>query len=237
MMVIPQEEYLQLTSAQQTREPLLRQFYNLQNQYNQQAHIDDPYSKLMHQSETLDAIKTLKDKMRQEIVMATPKPFQSRARSLFQHLEPVLKINERGEIFNHDDEVIPQSRIEDLIQYAVRDRRRHFLPVGWDSFLNTLREHNIPKFMLNRDTLEEMEHVLLPPVREHKPVKKVINAVKEEIKSEIFTPPRRKRPRLVLNKGNDDSKAKRKSTTPIKQRLRRKPRQTEKFVLDFLKRY
>lgn len=39
-MVIPQEEYLQLTSAQQTR-----QFYNLEKQYNRDQVINLPYRK------------------------------------------------------------------------------------------------------------------------------------------------------------------------------------------------
>ena len=217
MMAIPQEEYLQLTAAQQMRQPLLRQFYNLENQYEQQEHINDPYRKLVHQSETLDAMKALKDKMRQEIVLATPKPYQSRARGLFQHLEPVLMFNERGEIFDEQNQVISQSRIEDLIQYAVRDRRRPFLPVGWSSFLKTLQDHNIPKFVLNRDTLEELEND-----------KKTENKV---VKTEVKTPKvesalARKRKREPTD-----------SDTPIKQRPQRSRKQTTKYGVNFLSKF
>ena len=159
MMAIPQEEYLQLTAVQQARQPLMRQFQQLENQYQQHSHITDPYRKLVHQAETLDDLKALKEKMRNEVVLATPKPYQSRARSLFQHLEPILKFNERGEIFDEQNQLIPESRIEDLIQYAVRDRRRHFLPTGWGTFIKVLRTHNVPKYVLNRNTLDEMENI------------------------------------------------------------------------------
>ena len=113
---------MQLSAAQQARQPLLRQFYNLESEYQEQAKISDPYRKLVHQAETLDAMKDLKEKMRNDIVLTTPKPYQSRTRSLFQHLEPVLKFTDRGEIFDDQGQPITDSRIEDLIQYAVCDR-------------------------------------------------------------------------------------------------------------------
>ena len=157
MMVIPQEEYLQLSAVQAARKPMVQQMQQLTSEYDEQGEIPDPYRRLVQQAETLDAMKALKEKMRHEIVLATPKPFQSRTRSLFQHLEPVLKVNERGEMYDKDNAIIPNSRIEDLIQYAVRDRRRNYEPTGWTSFLKLLRDNNIPKYMLNRNTLEELD--------------------------------------------------------------------------------
>ena len=227
MMVIPQEEYMQLTAGQQAKQPFMRQFYNLENQYNQQSHITDPYRKLVHQSETLDAIKALKEKMRDEIVLATPKPYQSRARSLFQHLEPILKVNERGEIFDNQGEVVSQSRIEDLIQYAVRDRRRNFLPTGWSTFLRTLQDHNIPKYMLNRYTLDEMEK------------KKDIEPLKTVIKAEIKTPKRSWKRKVSTSpmKKEPGESLKREANTPIRQRPQRKRQRTEKYGVDFLKSF
>ena len=56
-----------------------------------------------------------------------------------------------------NNQTISQSRVEDLIQHAVRDRRRNMTLTGWSTFLDILREHNIPKSSLNRQTLDEME--------------------------------------------------------------------------------
>lgn len=63
MMVILQEDHLQLPSAQQTKKPLLPQFYNLEQQYKRVYWISDPLRKLHHPCETLDAMKTVKEKM------------------------------------------------------------------------------------------------------------------------------------------------------------------------------
>ena len=157
LIAIPQEEYMQLTRVQQVRQPVTQQFYNLERQYNEQARIDNPYQRLMLQSETLDEMKDLKERMRQDITSSTPKPYQKRASALFQSMEPFLKFNERGEIYNASEQLIPQSRLEDLVQHAVRDRRRNLTPKGWDEFRHLLKSHNVPKFMLNRDTLEELD--------------------------------------------------------------------------------
>ena len=156
LVAIPQEEYMQLTSVQQARQPITQQFYNLERQYNEQDYIRDPYKRVMLQSETLDQMKDLKERMRQDITASTPKPYQQRARSLFQSLESFLNFNERGEIHNDSGRLIPQSRLEDLVQHAVRDRRRNLTPTGWSEFRHLLESHNVPKFMLNRDTLDEM---------------------------------------------------------------------------------
>ena len=109
------------------------------------------------QSETLNEMKDLKERMRKNVENRTPKSFQARARALFQSVTPFLKFNERGEIYNSKDQIIENSQLEDLIQYAVRDRRRSHTPAGWAQFRHLLRAHNVPRFMLNRDTLEEME--------------------------------------------------------------------------------
>ena len=159
MIVIPQEEYLQLSAVQNARQPLTQQYYTLENKYQESQHIKDPYERLLTQSETLDDMKRLKEQMRNNIVISTPKPYQSRAKALYENVSNFIKFNDRGEIFDKENQVISHSRIEDLIQHAVRDRRRNMLPVGWSYFLNMLREHNIPKSVLNRDTLQELEHV------------------------------------------------------------------------------
>ena len=187
MMVIPQEEYLHLTTLQRIKQPLVEQFKKLENDYEQQEHISDPHRKLVHQSETLDAMKEIKEKMRHQIVTAAPKPYQSRTRSLLQHLEPILKLNERGEIFDRDQKLIEHSNIEDLIQFAVRDRRRtNFTPTGWNAFVSLLKRHNVPTFMLNRYTLDELEGALKKIKAEPRPTNLPLPKI---------TPPRRQSPK------------------------------------------
>jgi len=116
----------------------------------------EPYKRLVNQSEVLDEMKDLKIKMREGIIESTPKPYQTRAKTLYQSLEPFLKFNERGEIYTDTNQLISRSRLEDLVQHAVRDRRRSLTPTGWPQFRRLLQEHNVPKFMLNRDTLDEI---------------------------------------------------------------------------------
>ena len=156
MIAIPQEEYLQLSSVQNARQPLTQQFYNLESQYNEEAKVRDPYKRLILQSNTLEDMKQLKDQMRHYITVNTPKPFRSRAQALMENISSFIRFNERGEIYDKENDIIVNSRLEDLIQHAVRDRRRNISPTGWNYFLSLLQEHNVPKSILNRDTMDEM---------------------------------------------------------------------------------
>ena len=131
----------------------------MENKFQDSSQIKDPYDRLFIQFETLDKMKRLKEQMRNSLSIATPKLYQSRAKALFENVSNFIKFNERGEIMDNENQIIARSRIEDLIQHAVRDRRRNILPVGWSHFLNMLREHNIPKSVLNRDTLQELERI------------------------------------------------------------------------------
>lgn len=157
MVVIPQEEYVQLTAVQNARQPVTQQFYNLENKYQDSDHIKDPYKRLLIQSETLDEMKELKDQMRNNLTLATPKPYLNRAKALFDSMQLFLKFNQRGELMDKEGNAVTQSRVEDLIQHAVRDRRRNRIPEGWSHFLQLMKEHNVPKTALNRDTLDEMD--------------------------------------------------------------------------------
>lgn len=157
MIAIPQEEYIQLSSVQRMSQPEAQKMVALSNEYQQQASIPDPHKQMILQGSTLEEMKNLKEKIRQDISLGTPKPYRNRALSLFRSLEPTIKFNERGEMYGDDDKPIDYSRAEDLIQHAVRDRRRPFTPTGWGEFLSLLRKHNIPKAMLNRATLDELE--------------------------------------------------------------------------------
>ena len=203
LMAIPQDEYMQLTAVQQARQPMTQQFYNLENRYQQQENIDNSYDKMMQQSETLQQMKNLKEKMRQDIVISTPKPYQTRARTLFQTMEPFIKFNQRGEIFSDDGQVIPNSRLEDLIQYAVRDRRRNVLPVAWSHFMDLMRRHNAPRFVLNHETLEEMKPQFkippfsndpeISPTKGTTPRKKAVRKTKSDALKKLFDEKRKVR--------------------------------------------
>ena len=157
MVAIPQEEYLQLSTVQNARQPLTQQFYNLDSQYNREAEVKDPYKRLVLQSETLEDMKRLKDQMRHYLSVSTPKPYRTRAQALLENLSPFLRFNERGEIYDKENNIMENTRLEDLIQHSVRDRRRNISPKGWSYFVNLLREHNVPKSILNRGTLDEIE--------------------------------------------------------------------------------
>ena len=159
MIAIPQEEYLQLSTVQNARQPLTQQFYNLESQYNQEARISDPHKRVILQSQTLDEMKQLKDQMRHYLSISTPKPYRTRAQALLENVSSFLHFNERGEIYDRENNIIANTRLEDLIQHAVRDRRRNISPAGWKYFLNLLLENNIPKSILNRGTIEEMEEM------------------------------------------------------------------------------
>ena len=111
---------------------------------------------MVNQSEVLNEMQDLKVKIRQGIVESTPKPYQTRAKTLFQSLKPFLKFNERGEIFDSENQLISESRLEDLIQHSVRDWRPSIPLEEWTEFRHLLQEHNVPKFTLNRDTSDEM---------------------------------------------------------------------------------
>ena len=101
-------------------------------------------------------MKRVKDELSKRLLSLTPKPYQTRAQSLFHFLESKLSLNDKGEIEDSDGSVIDGSNIADLIQHAVRDRRRNIVHVGWSHFLNILRNNNTPRMIMNYETLEEL---------------------------------------------------------------------------------
>jgi len=239
MVAIPQEEYLKLSSVQQVRQPLTQQFYNLEQQYGEHERIRDPYERLIMQSETLENMKELKERMRQDITLSTPKPYQSRALALYQSLLPFIKFNERGEIFNDAGDLVPESRLEDLIQFAVRDRRRSVVPAGWSQFRNLLKSQNVPRFMLNQDTLQEMtkadvktEPIGIARIKEEK------TSTSSSSNSSSFQLPRgrkRTRSRSLLVKGKRAKRAKAHSRVSSKRIKKENPRYGEKY--GFMRQY
>ena len=160
MVALPYDEYAQMNvnqKLQQVKQPNDVQFNTLDRQYEERASIPDQYRRMFLQGETLDEMKMLKEKMRNVIASNSPKPYRQRASALFDGLESFMRFNERGEIFDDANKVVPNSHVQDLIQYAVRDRRRNVVPAGWNEFKAQLKIHNVPRHMLNRFTLDELE--------------------------------------------------------------------------------
>ena len=98
----------------------------------------------------------VKDELRKRLIESTPKPYQSRAQSLFQFIENKMALNEKGEMTDNDGAIIHGSNIADLVQHAVRDRRRNILPTGWSHFINILRDSNAPRMIMIYETLQEL---------------------------------------------------------------------------------
>lgn len=158
MVGIPEDEYHQLKTLQRTSNPIQDKFLSLQDEYRQESFIKDPQTRVMRQGETLNEMLNLKDELRSRLIQVTPRPYRTRAQSLFHHIADKVSVNARGELKDDDDgTTIDGSNIADLIQHAVRDRRRNIVPTGWKKFLTILRKHNTPQMILNYDTLEEMQ--------------------------------------------------------------------------------
>jgi len=160
MAVIPEQEYNYLRSLQQVNDPAHQQISTLADNYARQSNISDPQIRVQRQNETINEMKMLKDEMRQRIIQTTPKPYQTRAQSIMKFIEGHLQVNDRGELMDSNQQVVSGSNITDLIQHAVRDRRRNMDPMGWREFKDLLQKVNVPKSLLNYDTLEEMKNPL-----------------------------------------------------------------------------
>ena len=157
MVGITEDEYRHLKSLQRTNDPLQNKFLSLSNDYKRQEFINNPYVRVQRQGETLGQMIKVKDSLRQHVVDATPKPYKARTQSLFHFIADKISVNARGELYDKDGAIIEGSNIADLIQHAVRDRRRNMTPAGWSRFLDILRVNNAPRMILNYDTLDEMQ--------------------------------------------------------------------------------
>ena len=141
---------------QQLTSPEAAHFQHLSRKHDQQDAIRDPYDRIHLQGETLNQMIELKNTMRQRLLEATPKPYQNRASTLFSFMKDKLQLSPKGEIYNDKGQLIAGSNITDLVQHAVRDRRRAMNPSGWLEFVNYMKQNNVPNMILNYDTLDEM---------------------------------------------------------------------------------
>ena len=71
-----------------------------------------------------------------------------------------MQVNEKGEILDSNNFPLEGSNITDLIQHAVRDRRRNIQPPAWSYFKDRLKGMNVPQSLLNYETLDEMKQPL-----------------------------------------------------------------------------
>ena len=181
MVAIPQDEYMQLSSLPPN--PLTQKMTALQHEYQTLPQSSsNAYDHMMRQGSVLEEMKLLKEKISNDISLGTPKPYRNRALSLYRSIEPHINLTQRGE-FKVQDRGLENSRIEDLFQHAVRDRRRQFTPVGWKEFLHVLKEYNIPKSALNRATLDELSVSDTPSKRVREKTKRGIVPFKAVTKS------------------------------------------------------
>ena len=195
MIAIPQEEYIQLSTLGQVRQPLAQKMMQLEQEYQNSSRNTNPYEHMMLQGSTLEEMKALKEKIRNDLALGTPKPYRNRALSLYRSIEPTIKFNERGELIGEDDQPIRDSRAEDLIQHAVRDHRRPFTPIAWAEFVNLLKKHNVPRSVLSRQTLEEMK-VEVPKASPKTARKRATRKLKRAPDTIGPTPKRKRRPSL-----------------------------------------
>lgn len=158
MIVIPQEEYIQLTSIQNDQQPISSQLVNLTKKDNEIENINDPYRRMELHADNIEQRRQLRNKLRSFISLSTPRQSRARAEKLFDFIDPHLKFNERGEVIDQKSgNVIRNSHIDDLLQHAVRDMRRKVgEPTGWEYFRNVLIDNNVPHNIIGKPTISEM---------------------------------------------------------------------------------
>lgn len=163
MVAIPIEEYEQLQSTQLISDPLERRMAQYDREYHQHEKIQQPDIQQKQQSNTFHHMLNLAQQIKDRTLAATPSNYRRRAQNLIDFISPLIKWNEKGEILSSFGGAIPGSQIEDLVQYAVRDKRRgNIIPVGWDYFLQKLKELNVPKMSLGVDTIAELDNLPSP---------------------------------------------------------------------------
>ena len=162
LVAIPLEQYSQMvnmTAVQQPHSPIKQKLLEAQQELNSStisSPVANPYDRMMRQGMMLEEVKRTKEQLQNAISVGTPKPYRNRALALYNQIAPMTNFNEKGELLVSNDP-IAGSRAEDLIQHAVRDRRKEFTPTGWTDFLTQLHEHNVPRMMLNRQTIDELQ--------------------------------------------------------------------------------
>ena len=100
----------------------------------------------------------MQSNIRSTLLAAIPKIYQNRAESLLKIIAPHMKVSPRGEIIDpRSGTAVENTRLDDLIQYAVGTKRRVFVPKGWIEFMRQLRTINVPTSLLNPETIMELQ--------------------------------------------------------------------------------
>ena len=181
LVAIPLEQYNQMLSMMNMRQPIGQKITRIQNalsnptiaaaEYDDNAGADgsNPYDHMIRQGMMLDELKRAREQLKNGLSAGTPKPYRNRALALYNQIAPLIQFNDKGELLinkgssSGDPSAVVGSRAEDLIQHAVRDRRKRFTPTGWSEFAEQLHKHNIPRMMLNHATIEELQALAIPP--------------------------------------------------------------------------
>lgn len=225
---IPEEEYQLLRAKHLLKDPLENKFESLSNEYDRQTLMKDPQKRVMHQGETLNEMMKVKEDLSRRIIDATPRPYQKRADSLLNFLKNKITMNDKGELVKDDGSIMTGTNVGDLIQHAVRDRRRNLTPFGWSYFLDILRNQNAPRMILNYDTLDELQKFgrSVSPIKAAKtarlskiPIRdttvKSIKTVKTEAKDDYFSDASRRKSRS-RSRHDDEPSTKRRLRAPAK---------------------
>ena len=159
MVIIPQDEYNQLMSVQKVIHPYTQPYRQLEQRYEENTHIQDPYSRLLHEADTQKEMRLMQDNIRSDLLTSIPKMYKNRAESLLKKVEPHVKVNQLGELNDlKSGKAIANTHLDDLIQYAVSVKRRAFVPKGWHQFVRELRTINVPMSILNKETIQELSN-------------------------------------------------------------------------------
>ena len=158
--------------------------------------------------------------------------------SLFTFLKNKVAVNDKGELMKDDGSVMAGTHIGDLIQHAVRDRRRNLTPVGWSQFLNLLSDQNAPRMILNYDTLDELQHLRAPSLTTglHAGPKPSRIPAPKAIKRRSVSQPtiKKEQPDAYVESRSRSRSLKRES--PPRKRDRAPPRRLTDYVTDFSKK-
>lgn len=99
-----------------------------------------------------------------------PAAFRARGQRLLAALMrhyPAISWKTNGEVvFGAHGSPRSGSHIIDLIYHATAVKRRAEVPIGWNQFLETLKELNVPSTTLSAETLRDMNRATKPAVWE-----------------------------------------------------------------------
>lgn len=87
------------------------------------------------------------------LVKSLPKNLRKKGELLLDHLKQTtdLKWNYKGELI-YKDSTLENTNLTDLFHTTIRNRKSSKLPHGWSTFVNILKESNIPSDLIGNQT-------------------------------------------------------------------------------------